>query len=110
MKINEILKENDDVEHGRHMRDAFSDMAAQELVSIEENPQEYFGSHGEEVSPEQAQQISQTLASVDDRTFDLISQSRIVVGALEANSMGDGQSYIDLNSMMEVLQKVQARG
>jgi len=89
---------------------ALGDMAMQEFMKIEQDPEGYYSQHGERLAPEQAQQLAQTLASVDDKTFDLMGNSPMVQRAIEANydSQSDS-SYIDLNTMMEILGKVQAR-
>ncbi len=122
MKIHELLKEDeydDEVAMGDNPESphaagnldfALSDMAGREFMAIEQDPAGYYAQHGEQVAPEQAQQIAQTLASVDDKTLDLMAKSKIIQRAIEANYDDQSDSsFIDLNSMMEVLGKVQAR-
>jgi len=121
MKIHEILKEDEmDGEFSGHDPEskhssgnldfALGDMAGREFMAIEQDPQGYYAQRGERLAPEQAQQISQTLASVDDNTLDLMTKSKIIQRAIEANyDDANDSSFIDLNSMMEVLGKVQAR-
>lgn len=122
MKIHELLKEDeyDDAASMRHDPEsehasgnldfALGDMAGREFMAIEQDPAGYYAQHGERVAPEQAQQIAQTLASVDDNTLDLMTKSKIIQRAIEANyDDASDSSHIDLASMMEVLGKVQAR-
>jgi len=120
MKIHEILKEDEfddsmddgSSPHAGGNKDfATSDMAGREFMAIEQDPAAYYQQRGERLAPEQAQQISQVLSSVDDRTLDLMINSPLVNRAIEANYDGEGDSsYIDLQTLMTILGKVQARG
>lgn len=111
MKVNEILVETgSDADHYRDMRNALSDVAMQELQKLEDNPMEYFAQHGVQVPPEQAQQFGQMLASVDDRTYDLIASSRAIVSSIEQNYNEEmDSSFISPEALQEVMAKVQAR-
>jgi hypothetical protein len=92
------------------MRNALSDVAMQELQKIEDDPIEYFARSGAELPSEQAMDIQQTLSAVDDKTFDLMANSPFVIQSLEDNyDDTTGEAFIDLDSLMQVLQRVKAR-
>lgn len=117
MKLQDILKEApemggvpSDMEHRGHMRDALSDMGAQELQKIADDPAAYYQG---EVSPEQAQQISSIINGVDQKTFDLMAQSQYIIQNLEQNAQDSGEfgteSRIDLEVLMDVVSRVSAK-
>jgi len=119
-KLEDILKEApnmpemggapNDMEHRGHMRDALSDMGAQELQKIADDPAAYYQG---EVSPEQAQQITSVINGVDQKTFDLMAQSQYIIQNLENNSQDSGEfgteSRIDLEVLMDVISRAQAK-
>jgi len=120
MKLEDILKEApnmpemigmpSDMEHRVHMRDALSDMGAQELQKIADDPQAYYQG---EVSPEQAQEITRVINGVDQKTFDLMAQSQYIIQNLEQNVQDSGEfgteSRIDLETLMMVLDRAKAK-
>ena len=91
---------------------ATGDEAERAFYDIAEDPERYFARvQGGRVSPEQAQMIKQVLSTADDKTFELIGQSPMVQRAIEDNyAAGIDQSYIPLEVVMQVIQKLQARG
>jgi len=118
MKLNELLENAyDDAAddsmspHAKgNLSMALGDMAMQEFMKMEQDPAGYFEQRGERIAPEQAQQIAQTLSSVDDKTFDLMGNSPMVQRAIEANYDNESDSsFIDLATMTDILSKVQAR-
>jgi len=119
MKLQDILKEApnmpgmdgqpSDMEHRGEMRDALSDMGAQELQKIADDPVAYYQG---EVSPEQAQEITSVINGVDQKTFDLMAQSQYVIQDLQQNSRDSGEfgteSNISLKVLMDVLSRASA--
>jgi len=125
MKIHEILREEEDdyassgdfahnpesPHAADNLASALIDMGMQEFMKIEDDPAQYFAQRGERISPQQAQQISQALGSVDDKTFDLMGKSKMVQRAIESNYDSEQDaSYLPLDVVMQIIQKVQARG
>lgn len=107
MRLEELLEMD---QHMADMRNALSDVAMQELQKIEDDPVNYFGRVGDNVSTEQAMDIQQTISSVDDKTFDLMANSPYIIQSLEDNyDDATGEAFIDLKSLMQVLQRVKAR-
>jgi len=120
MKLNELLENQfDDATddnmspHAKgNLEFALSDEAERAFYDIAEDPERYFARvEGGQISPEQAQEIKQVLSTIDDRTFELIGKSPMVQRAIEDNyAAGIDQSYIPVDVVMQVLQKVKARG
>ena len=107
MRLEELLEMDD---HMNDMRNALSDVAMQELQKIEDDPVDYFGRVGTNISTEQAMDIQQTISAVDDKTFDLMANSPYIIQSLEDNYNDDtGEAFIDLDSLSQVLQRVKAR-
>lgn len=122
MKLNEILNEAGDTELTSYapydqseqspgnLDYATSDMAAQELMKIAEDPMGYFSQRGERPNPQKAEMIGRMVADADDRTLDLIANSPMVRSAVENNYNDEADaSFIDVDTMLQVAQKVFAR-
>lgn len=117
MKVHEILKEDSVADalvdepgsehHAGNLGYALTDMADQELMKIEQDPVGYFSQSGKQVNPQKAEMIGQMLVDADDRTRELIANSPMVKNAIESNYNQEGDaSYIDIDTMLTVAQKV----
>jgi len=119
MKVRELLEDeyddatlDDQSQHAPGNLDyATSDMATRELMQIAEDPVGYFSQSGEQVNPQKAEMIGRMVADADDQTLELISQSPMVKRAIESNyNQETDSSFLDIDSMLEIAQKVFARG
>jgi hypothetical protein len=106
MKVTELLENQEDM---MNMRDALSDVSAQQLVQIEEDPMAYAQQTGQQIQPEQAQEIMSVLSAVDDKTFDLISNSPVIIQSMEDSAMDGGEPFIGIDALMQVLSRAKAR-
>ncbi len=119
MKLNELLREDayDDAVSGEESQHAsgnlgyaLSDMADQELMKIADDPVGYFSQNGEQANPQKAEMIGRMLQDTDDRTLSLIANSPMVQRAIESNYNQEADaSFIDIDTMLEIAQKVFAR-
>ena len=89
---------------------ATSDAAIQELMKIAEDPQGYFSQGGQQTNPQKAEMIGRMVADADDRTLELIANSPMVKRAIEDNYDAESDAaFIDIDTMLQVAQKVFAR-
>lgn len=106
MKITEILESQEDM---MNMKNALSDVSAQQLVQIEEDPMAYAQQTGQQIQPEQAQEIMSVLSAVDDKTFDLIANSPVVLQSMEDNAINTDEPFISIEALLQVLERAKAR-
>lgn len=89
---------------------ATSDMAIQELMKIADDPMGYFSQAGDRPNPQKAEMIGRMVADTDDNTLELIANSPMVKNAIESNYDDQNDaSFIDIDTMLQVAQKVFAR-
>jgi hypothetical protein len=89
---------------------ALGDEAMKAFMQIEKDPMGYYRHFGEDAA-RYANKIAATIANVDDQTLDLMAKSPMVQRAIEDNFNPDGDiQHIPLDVMMQIVQKVEARG